>query len=376
VAVDLDRLTAEFPRHAIKQRAAVRGGPALDYVEGHTVIHRLIEATGNCWDFEVRDISTRQIGDPDKGMTLVTARVALTIPGLGTREHIGVQSLSERGGEDLVKGAITDALKKAATLFGVGLHLYGPDYEAGEVEAPRNGRQPAAVAGSNAPAATNGHRIPNIASGPVTSWNELWPWAKSLGYGDRAAVERLIGKSTAGMTPAQVRDAINAARGPGAVSAVANGRAAHDPEAITDKQVDFVEKMVRACHLSDDEFNALLRETYRVQHLTGLTRQQATEFIDWLKERRDEILAERKAADEAAPKLASGSRIQWLQTQFRNLGLTEQQIAAWWTAEYGTTELTRDDGDALTKALKDDPEGLVAYASSLLELGAPAGGAR
>jgi hypothetical protein len=66
--------------------------------------------------------------------------VALTIPGLGTREHIGVQAVEERGGEDLVKGAITDALKKAATLFGVGLELYGPDYEAGEVNdaPPRN----------------------------------------------------------------------------------------------------------------------------------------------------------------------------------------------------------------------------------------------
>ena len=28
------------------------------------------------------------------------------------------------------KGAVSDALKKAATLFGVGLELYGPDYEA------------------------------------------------------------------------------------------------------------------------------------------------------------------------------------------------------------------------------------------------------
>ncbi len=48
---------------------------------------------------------------------------------------MGVQKVSERGGEDLVKGAITDAMKKAATLFGVALELYGPDYGA-EPDAP------------------------------------------------------------------------------------------------------------------------------------------------------------------------------------------------------------------------------------------------
>jgi hypothetical protein len=98
-------------------------------VEGHSVIHRLNEATGNRWDLSVRAIDQMQIGT----QTIVRAHVALSIPGLGTREHIGVQAVADRSGEDLVKGAITDALKKAATLFGVGLHLYGPDYEAGEV---------------------------------------------------------------------------------------------------------------------------------------------------------------------------------------------------------------------------------------------------
>jgi hypothetical protein len=39
-----------------------------------------------------------------------------------------VQAEQEKQGEDaLAKGAITDGYKKAATLFGVGLELYGPD---------------------------------------------------------------------------------------------------------------------------------------------------------------------------------------------------------------------------------------------------------
>lgn len=127
MSVNLEALTRPFPREAIRQRKG-GGGVMLDYVEGHTVIRRLNEATGNRWNLSVLDISERQLG----GQTLITARVALTIPDLGSREALGVQLVSERGGEDLVKGAVTDALKKAATLFGVGLELYGPDYEASQ----------------------------------------------------------------------------------------------------------------------------------------------------------------------------------------------------------------------------------------------------
>lgn len=120
------RLMAPFPREAIKQRQGGRG-KMLDYVEGHSVIHRLIAATNN--QFDLRVLSVDQKGD------LMTALVELTIPGLGSRQHMGVQKVAPNAGEDLVKGAITDALKKAATLFGVGLELYGPDYEADERQA-------------------------------------------------------------------------------------------------------------------------------------------------------------------------------------------------------------------------------------------------
>lgn len=114
-------LMQPFPREAIKQRRG-GGGRSLDYIEGHTVIRRLIHATGNEFDIDVLDLTWRD--------DLLLATVQLTIPGLGRRQHIGVQKVSAGGGEDLVKGAVTDAIKKAATLFGVGLELYGPDYDA------------------------------------------------------------------------------------------------------------------------------------------------------------------------------------------------------------------------------------------------------
>jgi hypothetical protein len=128
--IDRNRLTEKFPKSAIRQREAVRGGKKLDYVEGHTVIHRLNDAVKE-WDFAIRDINTSVIGKDQQGndIILLRAHVALSIPGMGTREHVGVQAVRQNSGEDLIKGAVTDALKKAATLFGVGLELYGPDYE-------------------------------------------------------------------------------------------------------------------------------------------------------------------------------------------------------------------------------------------------------
>lgn len=120
-----DALTKPFPTEAIKHRQG-GGNRRFSYVEGHTVIRRLIEATGNRFNFRVVDF--RSTPAPNN-QTLHTATVELCIDGLGCRQHIGVQLVADRAGEDLTKGAVTDGLKKAATLFGVGLELYGPDYE-------------------------------------------------------------------------------------------------------------------------------------------------------------------------------------------------------------------------------------------------------
>ena len=127
-------LAEPFPPQALKRRSD--RGSTFTYVEGHTVFRRLIDATGNRFDVAVIDQSITPYGQTAKGAdrVIITARVRLTIPELGSREHMGVQVTSIGSGEDLYKGAISDAIKKAATLFGVGLDLYGPDYEAGEID--------------------------------------------------------------------------------------------------------------------------------------------------------------------------------------------------------------------------------------------------
>lgn len=128
-------LEAPFPANAIQRRQGA-GNRSFEYVAAHTVIRRLNEATGNRWDFRLTRMDLH--GD------LWIAVGELTIPGLGTRTGIGVQKVSAGGGEDLVKGAGSDALKKAAVSFGVGIDIYGPDLEAGELpqealQRPQNG---------------------------------------------------------------------------------------------------------------------------------------------------------------------------------------------------------------------------------------------
>ena len=219
--VDLEKLTQPFPREAIKQRQA-GGGRALDYVEGHTVIHRLNDATDNCWDMSVKSIESKQIGDG----TLMIAHVALTLPGLGTREGLGVQMVHARGGEDLVKGCITDGLKKAATLFGVGLELYGPDYAEG-AHAPESAPQP---------------RLANFS-----------------------------------------RDTPGAALRPVQRAQEGNGqRPQAGPGQITDKQKGLVWKLARQMGWTEDNLHAFAAEQFQVEHTGDLTKQQASSLIDML----------------------------------------------------------------------------------------------
>jgi hypothetical protein len=118
--VNFEVLTKPFPKEAIKQRKGANNR-TLCYVETHSVIRRLIEATGNDFNFSVIGIETQD--------SLVQATVELELGGC-KRQHVGTQRINGGNDDDCVKAAISDAIKKCATLFGIGLELYGPDYEA------------------------------------------------------------------------------------------------------------------------------------------------------------------------------------------------------------------------------------------------------
>lgn len=147
-------LERAFPPTLVKSRQGSFGRELL-YVEAKNYIERLNEAFNAEWSFEValHEVLTDEV--------LVLGRI--TACGV-TKQAFGGSSITKnRTTGDIVsiaddlKAAATDALKKAASLFGVGLHLYGED--AGADPAPTNPTPPRVVrgAGSGGNGSGQGH---------------------------------------------------------------------------------------------------------------------------------------------------------------------------------------------------------------------------
>lgn len=116
--MNLELLREPFPKEKVKQREGARG-MRFDYVEGGDILERLIEATENNYSWRITSL---QIINDGKSLTPYwMCRGTLSIPGIGDRDGVGTAVLLN---EDAAKSAVTDALKRAAVLFGVALHLY------------------------------------------------------------------------------------------------------------------------------------------------------------------------------------------------------------------------------------------------------------
>jgi hypothetical protein len=115
-----DLLEKPFPLEHIKQRKGREG--MVDYIDAPHVIQRLNEAFNGDWTFEIADDRILE--------NEVIVRGRLTAVGI-TKTQFGAKDITRAKadgeiislGDDL-KAAATDCLKKCATLFGVGLHLY------------------------------------------------------------------------------------------------------------------------------------------------------------------------------------------------------------------------------------------------------------
>jgi hypothetical protein len=141
----LEALVRPFTQ--IKTRPG-RNGKVLNYLEGHQVIARLNEAFNSNWSFRVLQHEIAQHEVIVLGELRVGELVKHAFGGSElTRARESGKSLSVA---DDLKAAATDALKKAATLLGVGLHLYG-DLEVAEQPA-----QPATTSPGNG---SNGSRL-------------------------------------------------------------------------------------------------------------------------------------------------------------------------------------------------------------------------
>lgn len=125
----LDLLGRRFRPEVVQQRK-IGGGRQVAYLPVAAVIDRLNRAC-NTWHFRIvsreRDVmllnrwndATRKTEPREVAVSVVIGE--LEIPELGAKQAIGVQALDDGSGEDLLKGAASDALKKAASLFGVSI---------------------------------------------------------------------------------------------------------------------------------------------------------------------------------------------------------------------------------------------------------------
>ena len=120
------RLVEPFPVDVIEEKNG------LLYIPHEIIRERLISATGNQFDWSIdqvlfrddgvtRRANDRYTGEPRRPLSMLVLGT-LTIPGLGSRAGIGAHPLDEGAGEDAAyKSAESDAFKRAAMAFGVGL---------------------------------------------------------------------------------------------------------------------------------------------------------------------------------------------------------------------------------------------------------------
>src|SRR5881394_2683456 len=128
----VDFLLQRTPKNEIKTRQG-RGGLQFSYVEHGYVTERLNLVFGFNWDFEVTD---KQILEDE---VIVEAKLTVRTPGGQTivktqfgGAEIKRHATGQRAGRPLsiaddYKAAASDALKKCASLLGIGLDLYGRD---------------------------------------------------------------------------------------------------------------------------------------------------------------------------------------------------------------------------------------------------------
>ena len=200
-------LLRPFPNDRIKERPGHNGKP-LSYIEGHTVILRLVEVFGLAWSFRIlqHEIGNHQVivlGELKVGDTTRQAFGGSDI----TRTRDNGQSLSVA---DDLKAAATDALKKAATLLGVGLHLYGDAND----NYPAMSTHPGEQSRQSTPHNRNGNGL--RLSRKQLAYIQRLAQSNSLARGDLEDLARArFGKSCAYLTSREASDFIDQLQAPG-----------------------------------------------------------------------------------------------------------------------------------------------------------------
>jgi len=119
--MDMSILEKPFDPALVKTRRGAFG-QTLSYVEGAEYVRRLNEAFAGAWSFEVVSHSVHEAEVVVLGKLTAGGVVKTAFGGSSITTH------SETGERislaDDLKSASTDALKKACSMFGIGLHLH------------------------------------------------------------------------------------------------------------------------------------------------------------------------------------------------------------------------------------------------------------
>jgi Rad52/22 family double-strand break repair protein len=218
-------LEKPFEPAQIKQRQGRNG--RLDYVEGHSIVHRLNEALDGAWSFEITQHEVRE----DEVWVLGK----LTAEGI-TKMQFGVSQVTrERNGGALVslgddlKAAATDSLKKCATFLGVGLHLYA--------DKPLNGRGAAAHANGGPPRTPSGPALPGAAAPDA-------PRPGAAGTNGHVAQPAAAGRVTQRQLDAIVKIALAKNVRPVEIDAISVRKFKRKPAALTVKEAsDLIQEL-------------------------------------------------------------------------------------------------------------------------------------
>jgi recombination DNA repair RAD52 pathway protein len=126
VIMNRQLLEKHFSPAQIKQREG-NFGKKLDYIEGHAVIQRLNDAFEAQWSFSILKHEILEATDEVVVLGELKAGDVFKTQFGSSRITRSRQSGEAVSLADDFKAAATDAVKKCATLLGVGLHLYNGD---------------------------------------------------------------------------------------------------------------------------------------------------------------------------------------------------------------------------------------------------------
>jgi hypothetical protein len=150
-----DLLALALPFDKSAESSMVKGGTRLTYIPVSEVIHRLNEVLAYNWSYTVQSYQRDPL-DPDFIVAHVSMKVYVDGEPIIRDGFGGVKVKRTRDGGivdlgDEYKGAVSDALKKAAQSFGVGLYLarHEDKTQASTERTPITNPTPSAYKGEN-----------------------------------------------------------------------------------------------------------------------------------------------------------------------------------------------------------------------------------